>query len=209
MNVIITIAGLLLMLSPILLVIGLIKPKRILRWSKKPTRLKVIGWWFLFAFFYMMFFGFLLKVTGYEVKSSDNDKSTQIAENNKPPKGKKLEVRGKKLTFYIDTIVVNDSCIKIPLHADGAIPMDGMKNIVKMRIEVDKQVLETNDIEISGIMTGLELGNNEGMTGKDAGLLGNLYFTFPTTKMPNAIIVYNNDNKSIEFDGKAIRYTRQ
>ena len=38
-------------LSPILLIIGLIKPKLILRWSKKPTRLKVIGLWFLTLLF--------------------------------------------------------------------------------------------------------------------------------------------------------------
>ncbi len=29
------------------LVVGLIKPSMVLRWSKKPTRLKIIGWWFL------------------------------------------------------------------------------------------------------------------------------------------------------------------
>jgi len=38
-------------LSPILLLIGLIKPKLILRWTKKPTRLKVTGLWFLALLF--------------------------------------------------------------------------------------------------------------------------------------------------------------
>ena len=31
----------------IALIVGLIKPSLVLRWTKKPTRLKVIGYWFL------------------------------------------------------------------------------------------------------------------------------------------------------------------
>lgn len=39
------------------LVVGLIKPKLVLIWSKKPTRLKVIGWFLLAAFIYLMIVG--------------------------------------------------------------------------------------------------------------------------------------------------------
>ena len=35
---------------PIIFIIGLIEPKRILRRSKNPTRIKVLGWWFLSEF---------------------------------------------------------------------------------------------------------------------------------------------------------------
>jgi hypothetical protein len=39
----------------IALIIGFIKPSLILRWSKKPTKLKVFGWWFLLSFFALIF----------------------------------------------------------------------------------------------------------------------------------------------------------
>jgi len=39
----------------IALIVGLIKPSIILRWSKKPTKLKVFGWWFLLTFFALIF----------------------------------------------------------------------------------------------------------------------------------------------------------
>ena len=44
---------------PILLVIGLIKPKVVLVWSINPTRWKVFGWWFLLDFVCLIAFGLL------------------------------------------------------------------------------------------------------------------------------------------------------
>jgi hypothetical protein len=43
-----------LFLLSVLLMIGLIKPERILIWSKKPTRLKVFGWWILIMSVYII-----------------------------------------------------------------------------------------------------------------------------------------------------------
>jgi|GEM_PF-6129518 len=54
-----TILALFVCLLPILLVIGLIKPKVVLFWSKKPTRLKVVGWWLLLEFVFFIAFGLL------------------------------------------------------------------------------------------------------------------------------------------------------
>ena len=34
----------------IALIIGLINPSLIMFWSRRPTRLKIIGWWFLINF---------------------------------------------------------------------------------------------------------------------------------------------------------------
>jgi hypothetical protein len=42
-----TILGLLSFVLFIVLIIGLIKPKTVMRWSNKPTRLKVFGLWIL------------------------------------------------------------------------------------------------------------------------------------------------------------------
>ncbi|MCG8838936.1 hypothetical protein G1K37_11315 [Tenacibaculum dicentrarchi] len=39
----------------ITLIVGFIKPSIILRWSKNPTKLKVLGWWFLLSFFTVIF----------------------------------------------------------------------------------------------------------------------------------------------------------
>lgn len=52
-------AGILGLLSFILfvaLIVGLLKPSLVLRWTNKPTRLKVIGYWFL-SFIIISFFG--------------------------------------------------------------------------------------------------------------------------------------------------------
>lgn len=42
-----TILGLILIALMVTLIVGLVKPEYVLKWSKKPTRLKVIGYWFL------------------------------------------------------------------------------------------------------------------------------------------------------------------
>jgi hypothetical protein len=41
------ILGLLFIAFVFALIVGLIKPARVIRWSKKPTRWKVVGWWLL------------------------------------------------------------------------------------------------------------------------------------------------------------------
>ena len=54
-----------LLLFPVILIIGLIKPKKILKWSKKPTRLKVVGWWFLALLLYFVAFSSLLQLSEF------------------------------------------------------------------------------------------------------------------------------------------------
>ena len=49
-----TICAFLLLALQFLLLIGLINPCLILRWSKKPTRLKVIGFYFLISFILLL-----------------------------------------------------------------------------------------------------------------------------------------------------------
>ena len=116
-----------------------------------------------------------------------------------PKNGKKMKVMGTTLTFRIDAISISDSSTSIPLLASGEIPMDGMNSFVKMRMVVDKQIYESSNTSIKGLVKGALLDNN-GMTGKGAMLQGYFVFEFPTTKMPNEIIVYNIvDSKSIKF----------
>ncbi len=52
-----TILGLLLVVLFILLIVGLVKPTIVLKWSKKPTRLKVVGWYFLTTIIVSILFG--------------------------------------------------------------------------------------------------------------------------------------------------------
>lgn len=49
----------LLLVLPVLLIIGLVKPKLILIWSKKPGRWKVFGWWILCSFLHLFAISFL------------------------------------------------------------------------------------------------------------------------------------------------------
>jgi hypothetical protein len=80
MNAIITIlTGILLIILPIILIIGLISPRQILKWSTKPTRLKVIGVWILAVFIYMLGFGTLL--SSVESKKTSSDIISAVREN--------------------------------------------------------------------------------------------------------------------------------
>jgi len=115
-----------------------------------------------------------------------------------PKNGKKMKVKGKTLNFRIDSISVNDSNINIQLFANGEIPLEGMDSPVKMRIEMDKKVYESSNIDVKGILSGVQFGN-DGIIGNEVMLLGYLVFEFSTTKIPDAVIVYNNENKSIKF----------
>lgn len=51
-----TFFGLIIFVLTIALIIGLVNPSKVLKWSKKPTRLKVVGWWFLAAFVVVFLF---------------------------------------------------------------------------------------------------------------------------------------------------------
>lgn len=48
-----TLLGILVFVLFIALIIGLVKPQLIMFWSKKPTRIKVFGWWILFTFLFI------------------------------------------------------------------------------------------------------------------------------------------------------------
>lgn len=66
--------ALIMLLLPIILIIGLIEPKRILRWSIKPTRMQVFGWWSLFAFLYLIKFALLIQYSEYRTIPSGKDR---------------------------------------------------------------------------------------------------------------------------------------
>jgi rRNA maturation endonuclease Nob1 len=57
----------------VLLIIGLVNPSKILRWSKKPTKLKVLLWWLLINFIIVITFSLLL--------SNENNDSHPVDEN--------------------------------------------------------------------------------------------------------------------------------
>jgi len=119
--------------------------------------------------------------------------------------GKKLEVNGTSLTFRIGEVVVNDSSIDIPLLTDAAIPMKKMGCPVEMRIMVDGLVIESSNIGISGMFNNAST-QQVGLGGSNMKFEGHFIFTFPTTKVPDKIIVYNNaTGKSVNFSGKSIK----
>ena len=60
-----------------------------------------------------------------------------------------------------------------------------------MKIVISNQIIENSNAVISGVI-------EEG-----ALHIGVLEFTFPTTKTPDEVIVYNKDNKSIKFKVKS------
>ena len=78
MNVLLSISIIVLLLFPFILIIGLIKPKVILKWSKKPTRLKVVGWWFLALLLY-----FVASVSLYHLSESMKTPAEMISSSEK------------------------------------------------------------------------------------------------------------------------------
>ena len=59
MEIIRGILSILMVASLLFLIVGLIKPQWVLRWTKKPTRWKVAGWWFLIFFVFALMNGFV------------------------------------------------------------------------------------------------------------------------------------------------------
>ena len=63
------------------LIVGLINPALVLQWSKKPTRLKILGWWFLSSFVILLFIG-ILEGDNYTSEERMNMAKTSIANGN-------------------------------------------------------------------------------------------------------------------------------
>ena len=121
------------------------------------------------------------------IESSNTNKKEIVIT---PKNGRKLKVMEQTLTFRIGTIIQDSLGINITFQANGAIPLlDRLETPVAMKIVIDNQTLESSNPKMSGLI-------------KDSTLQGYLTFTFPTTKTPNEIIVYNRDNKSIKFKVK-------
>ena len=115
--------------------------------------------------------------------------------------GYRLKVEDTTLTFRIDKISRDSVSIEIPLSANDAIPIAGLK-FLKMNIVIDGVVIESSKIEISGIIENSNFGRSGIM--QDGKLRGYVTFKFPTTKKPDEIIVYNKYNESIKFKSGAI-----
>ena len=119
-----------------------------------------------------------------------------------PKNGKKLKVMGNNITFSIGEISRDTMNIIIPLHANRPIPLKGFNPLVKMRIVMAEgfrdQIIESRSSNFSGLMVGVDLSDTE----KGGELLGSIHFTFPTSKIPKEILVYNEYNRSIEFKVK-------
>ena len=119
--------------------------------------------------------------------SSKNEESEIIVS---PKNGRKLKVMGETLTFRIGEIIQDSLGIHITLQSNDAIPLlDSLEAPVKMKIVIDNQTLESRNPQMSGLF-------------KNRTLQGNLTFSFPATKIPNEVIVYNRDNQSIKFTVK-------
>jgi hypothetical protein len=94
---------LLFILFLVLLIIGLIKPKMILRWSKKPTRLKVFEWWTLIML--ALLFGIVLYfeldrptdiVVNYATAKWEDGIELHESERGLPPIGAKFILYNEK-----------------------------------------------------------------------------------------------------------------
>ena len=119
----------------------------------------------------------------------------------------------KTLTFRIGG-VSRDSVnnIIISLIADASIPLDNLNIPVQMQISTENQIINCSNAEIIGIVGRMALKEKfpvsylngvRDLLGNEASLMGTIYFTFPTTKTPNEIIINNNDNKNVKFKIKS------
>lgn len=115
MNALVVIFGILVLLSPIVLIVGLIKPNLILIWSKTPTRLKLVGWWFLIVFLLSVALGHFNEIAESIKTPEDKSKKSEIQINSKNVVDYAIE----KWTFNIEQYgqYVNDSLVKPPKGA--------------------------------------------------------------------------------------------
>ena len=119
--------------------------------------------------------------------------------------GKKVEIGGTNITLRIGYITVEDENIVIPLLVDGPYPVEGGNIPFSMRIEVDGAYIFSSYTKISGTIKNWSTQQG-GMFGKGAEMDGHFAFIFPTTKIPNKVIVYVSDGKNVRnvrFDRKS------
>ena len=119
------------------------------------------------------------------------DETKKVAEVIITPKnGKKLKVGGEKINFRINEIKQDTLGLIISLSADAAIPWN---DITMEILTEDKQKVVSSSQIASGLFRSGKLLN------------GSLNFTFSTKIFPQKVIVYNKENKSIEFKVKAAK----
>lgn len=141
----------------IALIVGLVNPSLVLFWSKKPTRLKVFGWWFLLTFIVSIFF----------TASSPEKTSEEIVNSSKESieKGyyksaiKELKKIGQEDSLYLEAqtlIAEADSLRKIT-------------EIEKEKVEKTKQselIINTDSINLDKTRTHLRVLLEEFQSGE-------------------------------------------
>jgi hypothetical protein len=96
------------------LIVGLVKPQLVLFWSKKPTRLKVFGWWFLLTFILGIFFTALSPEKTSEEIVNSSRKSIEKGDYKSAISELKKIGQGDSLYFEAQTLIAEaDSLLKI------------------------------------------------------------------------------------------------
>ena len=119
-----------------------------------------------------------------------------------PEKGKKLTVIGKKINFRISEIKQDTVGLVISLAADTRIPLDNIEGPVRMQVSKGKQTINSSKTELSGMILGYD---SDKFFVEGTVLMGKILFSFPIEEMPDKIIVFNKENKRIEFKVKAVK----
>lgn len=140
-----TICAFLLLALQFLLLIGLINPCLILRWSKKPTRLKVIGFYFLISFILLLTMVLAVPV---DENISNTDKTEQSGEidnfNNE------IVISGDTIIDLGELELDENGCIKGPVTEISSmrdiLNKTNVDNIVIQLTTVSKVYGKTNKI---------------------------------------------------------------
>jgi len=101
-----TFLGLLLLVLFVLLIVGLVNPTLVLKWSKKPTRLKVVGWYFLLTIIVSIVFGIFMDSNGVDSMTKINSAAKKIENKEFESAIKELEKIDSSDSLFVEAQIL-------------------------------------------------------------------------------------------------------
>lgn len=133
------------------MIIGLINPSLIMRWSKKPTRLKVFAWWFLANFLLLLLLSLSLpeptsqELVNYAKRNiEEGNYSSALYDLRKIEQTDSLYKEALTLISKVDSLMILQTKSQERKIEKERLSADSMKQVLKKRVETEKLKFDVN-----------------------------------------------------------------
>lgn len=133
------------------MIVGLINPSLIMRWSKKPTRLKVFAWWFLVNFLLLLLLSLSLpeptsqELVNYAKRNiEEGNYSSALYDLRKIEQTDSLYKEALALISKVDSLMILQTKSQERKIEKERLFADSMKQVLKKRVETEKLKFDVN-----------------------------------------------------------------